>query len=469
MAAETGSVSATIIYGEANFSQTLTTAAMAKRCYDVFFSALGLILLSPLLLLIILVIKLTDRGPVFYRQKRIGQYGIPFNIWKFRTMVPDADKHGPSVTGSGDRRITRFGRILRGTKLDELPQLWNVLRGEMSLVGPRPEMACYVDLYTAAQSSILRHKPGITDLASLCFRDEESWLQCTEDTDRFYIQQCLPRKITLNQQYAEQANLFTDTWIILRTICPYRTCVLAVYGLVLSFALCCASALAGGLQQPLLASNFLAQQLPVIVGTQLICLLCRRHCNGLLCYFGFPELRQLTLGLTEATALLLVLSWFSGLRQWPPDLLLIDFCTSLVLVGGFRVLFRLWRERAESEPASTAEAPRRVGVIGAGTLGAQLAHWFNTQKNPDRIAVAFFDDDFGKWQRLIHNIPVVGMPECLLQGWRDRLDELAIVSTGASKARLDELNAIAESINLPAYRVEWPVGPSGSPTPNPKS
>src|SRR5215471_6047307 len=187
MAAGTGSVPTALAYERGHFSQTPTAANLAKRYYDVFFSAVGLIVLSPLLLLIILVMKLTDRGPVFYRQKRVGQDGIPFNIWKFRTMVPDADKHGPSVTGTGDKRITYLGRILRRTKLDELPQLWNVLRGEMSLVGPRPEVPCYVELYTAAQRTILEHKPGITDLASLCFRDEESLLQNTEDTDQFYI------------------------------------------------------------------------------------------------------------------------------------------------------------------------------------------------------------------------------------------------------------------------------------------
>jgi lipopolysaccharide/colanic/teichoic acid biosynthesis glycosyltransferase len=457
MAAGTGSAPAAIIYEQDHLLQTPTAANLAKRYYDVFFSAVGLIALSPLLLLIILAIKLIDRGPVFYRQKRVGQHGVPFHIWKFRTMVPNADQNGPSVTGTGDKRITHLGRILRRTKLDELPQLWNVLRGEMSLVGPRPEVPCYVELYTAAQRTILENKPGITDLASLCFRDEESLLQNTADTDQFYIEQCLPRKLALNQHYAGQANIFKDTWIILRTVCPYRMCVLAVYALLLLVALCGASAMAAGVQQPFFAPHFLGQQLPVIVGTQLICLLSRRHYNGLLCYFSFPELRQLTLGLIEATILLLALSWLTGFRYLPANLLLINFCTSLILVGGFRVLLRLWRERTESEPASTAEAPRRVGIIGAGKLGAQLAQWFNMQKHPDRIAVAFFDDDFGKWQKLIHNVPVVGMPECLLQGWRERLDEVAIVSQGASKARLDELSAIAEKINLPAYRVEWPA------------
>src|SRR5882757_3284956 len=148
----------------------------AKRIYDLFFSTLGLVLLSPFLLLIGLVIKLSDRGPIFYRQKRIGQYGIPFLIWKFRTMVPNADAYGPAVTSNDDPRVTPLGRLLRRTKIDELPQLWNVLCGEMSLVGPRPEVARFVEHYTREQRAILQHKPGITDLASLRFRNEEALL-----------------------------------------------------------------------------------------------------------------------------------------------------------------------------------------------------------------------------------------------------------------------------------------------------
>src|SRR5580765_911751 len=176
---------------------------IAKRGYDIFFSTLGLILLSPLFLLVALAIKLSDRGPIFYRQKRIGQYGIPFFIWKFRTMVPGADSFGPSVTRNDDPRVTPLGRILRRAKFDELPQLWNVLSGEMSLVGPRPEVARYVEHYTREQRAILQHKPGITDLASLRFRNEESLLNNSTGTEQFYIDHCLPRKLKLNQEYAE--------------------------------------------------------------------------------------------------------------------------------------------------------------------------------------------------------------------------------------------------------------------------
>jgi lipopolysaccharide/colanic/teichoic acid biosynthesis glycosyltransferase len=193
----------------------------AKRVFDLLLSATGLILLSPLLLLLALLVKVSDGGPVLFKQERVGLGGRRFLIWKFRSMVVNADRIGIPVTRDGDPRITRVGRFLRKTKLDELPQLWNVFVGEMSLVGPRPEVSKYVERYTPEQQIILRFKPGITDLATLEFRNEEELLRKAEDTERFYIEYCVPRKIELNLEYARRASLWSDTWIILQTVIPW--------------------------------------------------------------------------------------------------------------------------------------------------------------------------------------------------------------------------------------------------------
>jgi lipopolysaccharide/colanic/teichoic acid biosynthesis glycosyltransferase len=194
------------------------TNPIAKRIYDAILSALGLVLLSPLFLVIALLVKLSDGGPVFYRQQRVGQGGRLFWIWKFRTMVVNADRRGPQLTKDGDARITPVGCWLRKSKLDELPQLWNVLRGEMSFVGPRPEVPQYVAHYTEAQREVLRVKPGVTDVATLAFRHEEELLASAPDTEVFYREQCLPRKIELNLQYQTRASLWQDTRIILLTL-----------------------------------------------------------------------------------------------------------------------------------------------------------------------------------------------------------------------------------------------------------
>ena len=189
-----------------------------KRAFDIVFSAFGLLVLSPLLLLLAIAVKLTAGSPVFFRQQRVGLGGRLFTILKFRSMVVNAEKGGLGVTRDGDPRITVIGRFLRKTKLDELPQLWNVLVGDMSFVGPRPEVSQYVAKYTPEQQRVLNLKPGITDRATLEFRNEEELLRTAADTEKFYVEYCLPRKIELNLAYADTANVWQDIKIILRTL-----------------------------------------------------------------------------------------------------------------------------------------------------------------------------------------------------------------------------------------------------------
>lgn len=195
---------------------------MAKRVFDLFFAVAGLLVLSPMLLLLAIAVKVSSRGPAFFRQRRIGLDGKPFYIVKFRSMVVNAEQFGLSVTRDGDPRITRIGRFLRRTKLDELPQLWNVLVGDMSLVGPRPEVPRYVAKYTADQRRVLALKPGITDLATIEFRNEGELLGATANTEEFYLEVCIPRKIELNLTYAQKANVWEDFKIILRTLFPTK-------------------------------------------------------------------------------------------------------------------------------------------------------------------------------------------------------------------------------------------------------
>jgi lipopolysaccharide/colanic/teichoic acid biosynthesis glycosyltransferase len=191
---------------------------MIKRFIDVFASLVGLVILSPLFILIAVSIKVSDGGTVFFRQERVGRRGCTFRIWKFRTMLVGADKIGPSITSAIDPRITKVGRLLRSSKLDELPQLINVVVGEMSLVGPRPEVPKYVALYTVEQRKVLDLKPGITDLASLEFRDEENLLAGAPDAEIFYRDYCIPRKIELNLKHASKASAWRDLEIVIRTI-----------------------------------------------------------------------------------------------------------------------------------------------------------------------------------------------------------------------------------------------------------
>ena len=189
-----------------------------KRIFDFICSTLGLIVLSPVLLAITIKIKTGSDGPVFFKQIRVGENNEEFEILKFRTMVVDAEKLGRQITVGNDNRITKIGAFLRKYKLDELPQLINVFKGDMSLVGPRPEVPRYVKLYNEEQRKVLEVKPGITDLASIRYRDENDLLGDAEDPDAFYINTIMPDKLALNLEYINNNNIFVDIYIILKTI-----------------------------------------------------------------------------------------------------------------------------------------------------------------------------------------------------------------------------------------------------------
>ena len=190
-----------------------------KRIFDLLFAVPGLLLLAPILLLLSLCIKLDSTGPVLFSQKRIGRFGHPFKIFKFRTMVQDAEKLGVRVTAAKDPRITRVGYFMRKYKLDELPQLINVLKGDMSIVGPRPEVAEYVACYSEKEKAIVQSAlPGITDPASVEYRNENELLAAAEDPEQEYIMKILPKKIQMYEQYVRTCSLWIDIKLIVRTL-----------------------------------------------------------------------------------------------------------------------------------------------------------------------------------------------------------------------------------------------------------
>lgn len=188
------------------------------RFFDILFSGLGLLVLSPLFLVLYVLIRLESKGGGFYSQERIGKDGVPFRLYKFRSMRKDADKGGLITIGGHDPRITRTGYFIRKYKLDELPQLWNVFTGDMSLVGPRPEVAKYTDLYTEEQRRVLSVRPGITDYASIEYVDENEILGKAEDPDRAYVEQIMPAKIRLNMKYIENRSVREYFKIIFLTL-----------------------------------------------------------------------------------------------------------------------------------------------------------------------------------------------------------------------------------------------------------
>lgn len=188
-----------------------------KRIFDLLLSFIGIIILLPFYLIISLLILLSGKGGILYKQERVGRNGVIFKVFKFRTMRPDSFSKGALTVGSRDPRITAIGYYLRKYKLDELPQLFNVLFGDMSFVGPRPEVKKYTDLYTTEQKKVLSVRPGITDYASIKFRNENDLLAESDDPEKLYIDEIMPEKLDLNMKYIQDNTVFKDIKIIFDT------------------------------------------------------------------------------------------------------------------------------------------------------------------------------------------------------------------------------------------------------------
>ncbi|UKM63969.1 sugar transferase [Flavobacteriaceae bacterium GSB9] len=189
-----------------------------KRIFDILFSAIGLVVLSPLLIIIAILIKLDSKGPVFFIQGRVGKNNKDFNIYKFRTMRTASDKKGLLTLGNNDSRITKIGYFLRRYKIDEFPQLINILKGDMSFVGPRPELRYYVNFYNEDDMSIFQVRPGITGLASLKYRNEVELLKAAKNPEEFFIKAIIPDKLKFNKEYIKKRNFFFDLKLIGLTV-----------------------------------------------------------------------------------------------------------------------------------------------------------------------------------------------------------------------------------------------------------
>ncbi|WP_168796646.1 sugar transferase [Cognatitamlana onchidii] len=191
---------------------------LLKRCFDLFFSIFGLLVLLPVLLVIAIIIKIDSKGPVLFVQPRVGKDNVDFNIYKFRSMRIQSDKNGLLTLGNNDSRITKVGYFLRRYKIDEFPQLINIIQGDMSFVGPRPELRHYVNYYSEGDMAIFKVRPGITGLASLKYRNEVELLKAAEDPEKFFIETIIPDKLKFNKEYIRRQNFVFDLKLIGLTI-----------------------------------------------------------------------------------------------------------------------------------------------------------------------------------------------------------------------------------------------------------
>lgn len=396
---------------------------MIKRTFDLVLAAVGLTLLAPLFALAAILIKLDSQGPVFFRQERVGKGGRPFRIFKFRTMVDNAYNLGPRLTQKRDPRVTRVGLLLRWTKLDELPQLLNVLAGHMSFVGPRPEDPYFVRLYTPAQRDVLRVRPGVVGPSQILGRDELDLYPEGVDTEQYYIHHILPQKLETDLAYVRRARLLYDLTLLghglavtlLGTIKPkyFRFNGEKVAFLALDTAL---SLLvywtAFGLKFDwTLKRNALAY----LMTASILIVLIRPFCfvyfglyQNILRYLGTSEFVAVFKAVTLGTVLIAAGLFLLDFDRHSRVVLVLDWVLLVVALYGYRLFLKV---RAENR--SPAQIPTLI--VGANDTGEQLVGQLMRDPGLPYTPVGFLDDDLSKQGALIHGIKVLGTIQDLPQ------------------------------------------------------
>ncbi|MHB8174236.1 MAG: SDR family NAD(P)-dependent oxidoreductase, partial [Nitrospirota bacterium] len=419
---------------------------IAKRLFDLIFSVLGLLFLSPLMCLIALAIKLQDGGPVFFMQERIGRGLKPFRMYKFRSMTSDASQIGPPITIEGDARVTRLGKILRKLKADELPQLINVLKGDMSMVGPRPEVWKYVNHFISDFREILKVRPGITDYASIVYHSEEEVLKRSDEPEKYYLDTVLPAKIELNKLYVREMNLARDVEIILRTflalfssrlsrccglfrtracniclntgrrfngvkefIAAYRGIFILIYH---AFSVALAQYLAFSLLEGSAPEKY-AQIVPysilLVLAIRLPLFKAFGLYRGLWRYTGVSDVVRIILSVTAGTMVYAPLGrmWLLKNPPVPLSVIALDWLLTVAFVSSIRLLLRVYKDYAVIDRKG-----KKVLLIGAGNAGEMIVR--DMRKNQHlHDPVCFVDDDRLKKGLSIHGVPIVGTTEDL--------------------------------------------------------
>ena len=400
----------------------------AKRAVDVVVALTALLLLTPVLLAIAAAVRLADGGPALYRQRRVGRGGRVFGMLKFRTMIVDADRAGGALTVAGDRRVTSIGRTLRRLKLDELPQLLHVLRGEMSLVGPRPEVPRYVARYTRAQRAVLDLTPGLTDPASLAFLDEEALLAARRDPEASYVDEILPEKIRLNLEYAARATVGRDVALVARTagavlargwaMLPHpqgarallrlrRSLIVGAYLVLIPVGYAAAFAIRFDFDVPVDAATVLVRTLPLLAVLRLATFWRAGLFRGYWQHFGLHDLLIVAKAATVSSAVFAAALWGLGLLgAVPRSVLLLDWGLAIFAVGGVHFLARCVREG--HAPWRRSAAGRRTLIVGAGEAAERLLRQFHHDQRVGVRVVGLVDDAPAKRGRVLHGVTVLG-------------------------------------------------------------
>ncbi len=393
---------------------------MLKRAFDLVVALLGLLLLLPLLLFLAAVIRIDSTGPVFFRQKRVGRDGQIFEIFKFRTMVHGAYKMGSRLTVKRDPRITRVGQILRWFKIDELPQLINVLVGEMSLIGPRPEDPYFVRFYNAEQRRVLSVRPGILGPSQIEGRDElESYPEGVVDAERYYVEHILPAKLARDLVYVRKASFFGDFHLLLHGLWVTlvgaiktkflwrrrRRLLLIAADMLLAMASFVIAYMVRYEWQLPADPGFFLQPLLLIAVIRPLALLYFGAYQGIAAYYGRWDFMAVFRAVTVGSLLVAGMAFFTGLQKFPRSVLVIDWALLLFLLGGLRYSLRMWVRR---HPRQRRMKRENVLIVGAGVGGEQISRALLEDPLAPYRPVGFIDTSPDRWGSMIHGVKVLG-------------------------------------------------------------
>ncbi len=399
---------------------------MVKRLFDVALAGIGLVLASPILLVCAILIKLDSRGPVFFRQERIGKGGKPFRIFKFRTMVTNAEAKGPKITSKNDSRITAIGGILRWSKLDELPQLINVLIGDMSFVGPRPEVPAIVKYYTEEQRQVLSVKPGIIGANQILARNESDlYPDGIEDTETYYIKHILPNKLAVDLDYVKHNSFRYDIKLLLHGIivtflgaaqarvfteAKIPAFILPADMILICLAYFLAYALRFDWKIPPEDLKVFGLSLPLVLIIRTSVFLLYRIYKNIWKYLSINDLFVIAKACTVSSLIYLVLMFFISVRVFSRSVFLIDWLLVMLFVGGLRIFLRIMTERISIKERleNIHVARRNIIIIGAGDVGEMALRELERNVKYRYNMVGFVDDDPHKKGKLIHSVPVLG-------------------------------------------------------------
>jgi FlaA1/EpsC-like NDP-sugar epimerase/lipopolysaccharide/colanic/teichoic acid biosynthesis glycosyltransferase len=434
-----------------------------KRTIDIVVAAMALLMLAPVLALVAILIKLDSSGPAIFRQERVGRNFRRFWIYKFRTMVVDAAAVGPPLTTDRDPRITRIGHWLRLAKIDELPQLWNILRGEMSLVGPRPELPRYVDLFREEYREVLRVRPGLTDAASLKYADEARWLMGGSDPDGVYVTQILPDKLAIAREYVKNASLFVDARLLALTalhVCGLRD-LLTIEGLFryrrlyvvfVHFAII-ASANYGAFwlrfdgAAPPDEYALWMRMMPWIFLIQALSFVPFRLYEGLWRYTSIWDLRNITFAVCVSQSIVYAVTRWLFATNYSRAAIITDGILLLILLSGVRMLRRIYLELA------VLEGEIRTLIFGAGPAAEMIVRQMQNDPARKYEPIGLVDDNPAVRGLRIRGVPVVG-PRADLPALMSRLspDEVLIATpemeVGARRALVKALQPFRVPIKI---------------------